>query len=266
MSDLVENTQKVPRPQSVESLFDATIIGGGIEPSERFSHSTRTAVEKLAAEQSEVQSTVRRARLNDAINKQDKVISATSAFSTAEFRAEFKSLERALDLKKNPQERNALQKDLENARFLMAAPFIERARRAAIEMKNGQEFTAEKTLQDALNQRIPQEAMSVPEISRLRDDVKEQRDELHVKNDLLDQWDSYIGKLSKITGRQDLRKSDLTPSALADPEFGALNRFLLKNYDELTKKNQFWSPEGISRSYIQDYARHRNNRLNDFRR
>lgn len=264
MTDSVDKNEAVPLPQTVEALFDTTIIGVSQVAFDRFSRDSKGMIQKLSSEQREVGDLIRHSMFRDAITKQNKVIDTSDALNASKLGLEIRSLEAAVNKQANPESKKQVGKELESARFLIAAPFVERARRASFELRAGQETQAEKTLQEALAVALPEEALASPQIISLLADARDQRDELRVKNDLLDQWDTYIEKLSKVTGRKDLRKSDLTPSALTDPQFGALNRFLLKNYDELTKKNWFWSSDGISRSYIQDYIRQRNSKINDF--
>lgn len=198
-----------------------------------------------------------------AINKQKDVVGLADQFNGPALQAEADSIKNTIA--HNPgADIASLSKELDSAHAEMAAPFTERARLAMLQLKDGREVQAEETLDAALKAPVPKEAWSLNSLSLLRQDAKETRDELHVENNLLSMFDETINKLNKITGRQDISKSDFSAPCLRDPQFGALSKFLSKNYDSLTKQHAPSSVSGITRADVEKYVHERTMKLNDF--
>jgi len=201
----------------------------------------------------------------EAISKQKDSVNLADGINVAALQYETSSVKDAIAHNSDSKVTPLLNEELNQTRAAMAAPFTERVRLAALQLKNGSEVQAEETLTQALKAPVPAEAWSLQSLKLLRDDVTAQRDELHAENNLLPLFNQTLAKLSVITGRQDITRSDFSAPCLKDPQFGALSKFLSSNYDSLTKgHNMFQYNQGITRSDIEKFVNERNRRLNDF--
>lgn len=201
----------------------------------------------------------------EAINKQKDSVNLADSINGTGLQNEANSIRDAIAHNNDSKMTPVLNAELNEAKAVMAAPFMERVRLAALQLKNGSEVQAEETLTQALKAPVPAEAWSLQSLKNLRDDVTAQRDQLHAENNLLPLFNQSLAKLSIITGRQDITRSDFSAPCLKDPQFGALTKFLSSHYDSLTKGHtMFQYNQGITRSDIENFVKERNKHLNDF--
>lgn len=276
------NLQTGVRPQTVDRVQtgggvqtgDRVQTGDGVQTGARPAAGDRPAtiddvstnskaLEDLCNSQRRVGELLMFGNRGSASERQLKSIAIADALRPEPMQRQIDSLKTAIASTSDVTMQKLLRDELTLTSAALAAPFTERARLAAIELKDGKPFLAEKTLDAALSMTVAPQAFSSPELVQLRRDAERKKLELHVENNLLPLFDASAQAFYKTNGRKDIRQSDLSADALQDPVHGAVNRYLHENYERI--KGRFHFPgRGISRADVESFVRQRNKAVTEF--
>ena|GEM_PF-3214470 len=215
-----------------------------------------------------VQEAIRAGALGPAEANQKKVLQAVDQLNPRATCAVIASTEKVLSRENNPEVKAALQRNLDDARAILAAPFIEGARLGAILLQQNKPYQAERALGTALTASVsvPNVAWQLQDNKDLRQNVREKTEELHVQNNLSDLFEQNLSRYGS-SGDRHIDASELKAAAgQGDASFLALTKFLTDNYAYLTRHH--WpivSKQGISDDDIKAYVQERSKQINDIK-
>lgn len=199
-------------------------------------------------------------------SSQRKVIDAVGQLNPRATMAVIFSTEKVLARETDPEIKAALQRSLDDARSVLAAPFIEGARMGAILLNNKKPYQAEAALDNALAASVPGAGWQLQANRDLRQNVKEKTQELHVQNNLSDLFEKNLAVYGSTEDRH-IDADELKAAAgKGDENVNALTKFLTENYAYLTRHH--WpivSKPGISDDDIKAYVQERSRQINDLR-
>jgi len=215
-----------------------------------------------------VQEAIRAGALGPAEANQKKVVLAVEQLNPKATCAVIASTEKVLSRETNPEVRAALQRNLDDARAILAAPFIEGSRLGAILLHENKPYQAERVLGTAMAASIavPPVAWQLQDNNELRQNVREKSAELHVQNNLSALFEQNLSRYGSAEDRH-IDEAELKAAAgKGDAAFVALTKFLTDNYAYLTRHH--WpivSKQGISDADIKAYVQERAKQTNDIK-
>jgi len=168
---------------------------------------------------------------------------------------------------KDSRIRETLGDALEETRWQLAAPFVERVRLAAMFLEGRKAFQAEAALNAAMVQSLGLETLQSESIQLLRQSAQETQTLLKIQNNLLSTFDANLSDLDHDNDGA-LSRGDLNEAYKhhTHPEFRAFISFLQDNYRMLTRDGHLqFNHAGITRSDIIRYTDQRNKEVRDFR-
>jgi hypothetical protein len=193
------------------------------------------------------------------IDLQRKVIASVDKLSGHALSFEASSIKTAMQGNVDPKVSELLGRDLEDKRWQMASPFVERARLASFFIQNKMPYRAELALQETLNQDIPTEALSSVIIRSLRDDTQQQLISFRVENNLVSTYNEHLPALDlNNDGKVSLDELKNRPQS-RDTTLSSLFTFLQNNYKYLDRKNA----GAITQADVIAYARDRLSKINE---
>jgi hypothetical protein len=242
-----------------------------MKPGERVSmfkafkdNSTRLAEAQAASDR--VQQAMKAGFMPAAEDCQRDVVRLVSSLNQKATVAVIASTEKVLAREDSPEVKAVLESSLDDARSIIAAPFIERARLGAFLLNDQKPYQAEKVLEEALNVPVAGDGWKLRSNRDLRQNVKEQTLQLHVQNNLAELFEQNIGKLDPSNHKR-VDSAELTAAqGKGDETFVALTKFLTDNYTYLTRHH--WpivSKPGITSADIKDYVQERSKQMNDLK-
>jgi hypothetical protein len=252
LTDQLEALNLLPTPDRVATLKSLKSIDSQISLAQR---SFDKVHESLAVH-----------NLRQAFDTQNELISTVDKLNANEISSRIHGMQRVSDSEQNPAVKGEIQESIKDAQCLLASPFIERARLAAMQIQDNRFYQAAKTLNDALALQIPQEALQSPQIKALKEDARVKAADLNLQNNLQQVFNQYLPTLDihheGFVSRQDLK--DATKNGISDASLKTLTQFLSDNYDYLTTGHPWlFGKNGITRTDIDSYAKNRNKQMND---
>jgi hypothetical protein len=173
----------------------------------------------------------------------------------------------AIHMVKDSHIRAALVDALEETRWQLAAPFVERVRLAALFIEARKVFQAETALHTALQQSLGLETVQSEAIQVLRESALETLRSLKIQNNLLELFDANVAALDADNDGA-ISKGDLVEGIRqhTHPDFQAFIAFLLDNYKQLTRHGQLqFNHAGITRNDVVRFVEQRSKEIRDFR-
>jgi hypothetical protein len=266
------DNQLTPQKRAqIEVMFQQLDDLNEMQPGERvqlfkaFKDNSATMVQAQAASD-KVQQAMKAGFMPAALDGQRAVVSLVSSLNQKATGSVIASTEKVLAREKDPAVKSVLEANLDDARSIIAAPFVEKARLGAFLLNDQKPYQAEKILDEALSAPVAGEGWKLKSNRDLRQNVKEQTLQLHVQNNLADLFDQNLGKLDpdhdKHVDLNELKASQ----GKGDETFAALTKFLTDNYTYLTRHH--WpivSKAGISSDDIKDYVQERSKAINDLK-
>lgn len=225
-----------------------------------------TKMAEVQAASDKVQMAMKAGYMPAAEDGQRDVVRLVSSLNQKATAAVIASTEKVLARENDPATKAVLEKSLDDARSIIAAPFIERARLGAFLLNDQKPYQAEVALNEALNVPVADEGWKLKSSSDLRQNVKEQILQLHVQNNLAELFDQNLDKFDSSHDKRVDSDELKAAQGKGDETFAALTKFLTDNYAYLTRHH--WpivSKPGISGDDIKDYVQERSKQINDLK-
>lgn len=195
------------------------------------------------------------------LDEQRKVVTLTDKVNMTMLTDEAKDIELAISRAQSPAVRSHLQRQLEDKRWQLAAPFVERARLTGFLLDAQRPYQAERVLEAALAQDIPPEALKSPILMALRHDAQLRLAELKVENRLVTNYDKYLPALDlDKDGQVSADELQSAKTATGDEKLRQLAEYLDKKHSHVTGRGTRY---GITRDAVLDFARARAAKLKE---
>jgi len=193
------------------------------------------------------------------VDLQRRVIASVDNLSVHALSFEASAIKDAIQGNVDPKLSELLDRELEDKRWQMASPFVERARLASFFIQNKMPYRAERALQETVNQDIPTEALSSSVIRSLRDDTQKQLINLRVENNLVSTYSEHLPALDlNNDGKVSVNELKNRPQS-RDTTLSTLVTFLQNNYKYLDRKNA----GAITQADVIAYAKDRLSKINE---
>jgi len=199
--------------------------------------------------------------INSLVDFQGRVIRSVDRLDVNAIAFEAKAIKTVLDSSSDPAVSKQLNRELEDKRWQMSAPFVERARLGSFLNKNGNVYQAEEALEQTVRQNIPVESMQSPVIRALRDDARRQLEQLRVENNLVTTYSTHLPTLDLDRDGKISLKELKNRAQTQDPNLNMFASFLEANYKYLDRRNS----GAITNGDIVHFSDERKQKIKDFR-
>lgn len=189
------------------------------------------------------------------IDNQKQVVALTDKLDLPFLAAEAGNIRTALSQAQSPAMQAHLSLRLEEARWQLAAPFVERARLASFLLNNKRPYESERTLELALSQDIPAEALASPTLAGLRSDAVKRLAELKTENRLVTNFNTHLPAIDLDQDGQVSQSEVQSAKTSASEGIRHLANFLDKHYGY--RSGQPGTSGGITPADILSFARRR---------